>query len=841
MADEPVDVKDPEEEPRGEGPEGAPPAPPSPLFPVSIEDEVRRSFLDYSMSVIVSRALPDVRDGLKPVHRRILYAMNQEGLLSNRSYSKSAGVVGEVLKHYHPHGDSAVYDAMVRMVQDFSLRYPLIDGQGNFGSVDGDPAAAYRYTEARLTPLAEEILRDIDRETVDFVPNFDGSMVEPTVLPTQLPNLLANGSAGIAVGMATNVPPHNLRELVDGLVLEARNPDCTLDDLMAKIPGPDFPTGALICGTNGIREAYATGRGPITVRARAGFEERKGGLRIVVTEIPYLVNKATLLERIAELVREGRIEGITDLRDESNRQGMRIVIELKRDAPEDVILNQLYKQTALQTTFGVNMLALVSGRPQLLSLKEALRHFLDFRRAVVARRAAFDLAQAEARAHLLEGFAIALDHLDEVIAIIRASSDAAAARDQLMTRFGLSERQAQAILDMRLRALTALERQKILDELAEVRAKIAELRELLASDAKILDVVVSELEQIRERFGDDRRTEIAGPLEDFTTEDLIPDEDMVVTLSHGGYIKRNPIHAYRAQRRGGKGVMGMETREEDFVEHLFIASTHAYILFFTNRGRAHWLRVWELPQLGRAAKGKAIVNVLQLAEGERVQALLPVRSFEEQGFVTLCTRQGVIKKTDLQAYSNPRRGGIIAINLEDGDEVISARRTNGQQEVLIATKNGKSIRFGESQVRAMGRTATGVRGISLIEGDAVVGMEILSPGATILTVTERGYGKRTPLEDYRLQNRGGQGIITIRTSERNGAVIGVAQVMDDDEVMLITDGGKVLRCRVSGISTMGRVTQGVTLMDLDPAERLVAIARLAEHDDATVTRGEGGA
>ena len=827
MADEPVDVKDPEEEPRGEGPEGAPPAPPSPLFPVSIEDEVRRSFLDYSMSVIVSRALPDVRDGLKPVHRRILYAMNQEGLLSNRSYSKSAGVVGEVLKHYHPHGDSAVYDAMVRMVQDFSLRYPLIDGQGNFGSVDGDPAAAYRYTEARLTPLAEEILRDIDRETVDFVPNFDGSMVEPTVLPTQLPNLLANGSAGIAVGMATNVPPHNLRELVDGLVLEARNPDCTLDDLMAKIPGPDFPTGALICGTNGIREAYATGRGPITVRARAGFEERKGGLRIVVTEIPYLVNKATLLERIAELVREGRIEGITDLRDESNRQGMRIVIELKRDAPEDVILNQLYKQTALQTTFGVNMLALVSGRPQLLSLKEALRHFLDFRRAVVARRAAFDLAQAEARAHLLEGFAIALDHLDEVIAIIRASSDAAAARDQLMTRFGLSERQAQAILDMRLRALTALERQKILDELAEVRAKIAELRELLASDAKILDVVVSELEQIRERFGDDRRTEIAGPLEDFTTEDLIPDEDMVVTLSHGGYIKRNPIHAYRAQRRGGKGVMGMETREEDFVEHLFIASTHAYILFFTNRGRAHWLRVWELPQLGRAAKGKAIVNVLQLAEGERVQALLPVRSFEEQGFVTLCTRQGVIKKTDLQAYSNPRRGGIIAINLEDGDEVISARRTNGQQEVLIATKNGKSIRFGESQVRAMGRTATGVRGISLIEGDAVVGMEILSPGATILTVTERGYGKRTPLEDYRLQNRGGQGIITIRTSERNGAVIGVAQVMDDDEVMLITDGGKVLRCRVSGISTMGRVTQGVTLMDLDPAERLVAIARLA--------------
>ncbi len=839
MADEPVDVNEPEHEP--EGADQTPPAPPSSLFPVNIEDEVRRSFLDYSMSVIVSRALPDVRDGLKPVHRRILFAMNQEGLLSNRSYSKSAGVVGEVLKHYHPHGDSAVYDAMVRMVQDFSLRYPLIDGQGNFGSVDGDPAAAYPYTEPRLTPLAEEILRDIDRETVDFTPTFDGSMVEPSVLPAQFPNLLANGSAGIAVGMATNVPPHNLRELIDALVMEARDPACTLDDLMTKIKGPDFPTGALICGTDGIREAYATGRGPIPVRARTAFEERKGGQRIVVSEIPYMVNKATLMERIAELVRDGKIEGISDLRDESNRQGMRIVIELKRDAPEDVILNQLYKQTALQTTFGVNMLALVNGRPQLLSLKEALRHFLDFRRAVVARRAAFDLAQAEARAHLLEGFAIALDHLDEVITVIRASDDAASARDQLMTRFSLSERQAQAILDMRLRALTALERQKILDELAEVRAKIDALKELLASDAKILAVVITELETIRERFGDDRRTEIAGPLEDFTTEDLIPDEDMDVTLSHTGYIKRNPIGSYRAQRRGGKGVMGMETREEDFVEHLFVASTHALILFFTNKGRVHWLKVWELPQLGRAAKGKAIVNVLQLAEGERVQALLPVRSFEEQGFVILCTRQGVIKKTDLNAYSNPRRGGIIAINLEEGDEVIAARRTNGQQEVLIASKNGKSVRFIESQVRAMGRTATGVRGISLTEGDAVVGMEILAPGATILTVTERGYGKRTPLEDYRLQNRGGQGVITIRTSERNGSVIGVAQVLDDDEVMLITDGGKVLRCHVSGISTMGRVTQGVTLMDLDEAERLVAIARLADNDDAGPSgRGEGG-
>ncbi|CAG0955304.1 DNA gyrase subunit A [Myxococcaceae bacterium] len=836
MANEPTDTKDPEEEP-GEGTGGGAP-PPSSLFPVNIEDEVRRSFLDYSMSVIVARALPDVRDGLKPVHRRILYAMNQEGLLSTRGYSKCAGVVGEVLKHYHPHGDSAVYDALVRMVQDFSLRYPLIDGQGNFGSIDGDPAAAYRYTEARLAPLAEEILRDIDRETVDFAPNFDGSLTEPSVLPTRVPNLLANGSAGIAVGMATNVPPHNLRELVDALVLEARNPDCTLDDLVEKLPGPDFPTGAMICGTTGIRDAYATGRGPIVVRARAGFEEHKRGTRIVVTEIPYLVNKATLLERIAELVREEKIKGISDLRDESNRQGMRIVIELKKDAPEDVILNQLYKQTALQTTFGVNMLALVNGRPQLLSLKEALRHFLDFRRSVVARRAIFDLAQAEARAHLLEGFAIALDHLDEVIAIIRAAEDAASARDRLMSRFGLSERQAQAILDMRLRALTALERQKIIDELAEVRARIAELEDLLSSDAKILDVVVTELEEIRERFGDDRRTEIAGAVEDFTTEDLIPDEEMVVTLSHSGYIKRNPVATYRAQRRGGKGVTGMETREEDFVEHLFVASTHAHILFFTDKGRVHWIKVHELPLLGRTAKGKALVNLLQLAEGERVQALLPVRSFGEQGFVLLCTRKGVIKKTDLQAYANPRRGGIIAINLEDGDEVIAARRTTGQQEVLIATRSGKSVRFNESQVRPMGRTATGVRGISLVDDDIVVGMEILLPGNTILTATERGYGKRTPLDDYRLQNRGGQGVITIRTSERNGAVVGVAQVRDEDEVMFITDGGKVLRSRVSGISTMGRVTQGVTLMNLDPEERLVAVARIAEHDDASGERSE---
>jgi DNA gyrase subunit A len=808
---------------------------------VNIEDEVRSSFLDYSMSVIISRALPDVRDGLKPVHRRILYAMNQEGLLSTRGYSKSAGVVGEVLKHYHPHGDIPVYDALVRMVQDFSLRYPLVDGQGNFGSIDGDAAAAYRYTEARLHPLAEEMLRDIDRETVDFGPNFDGNVEEPLVLPTRFPNLLANGSTGIAVGMATNIPPHNLRELCDALELEARRPECLLEELLEKLPGPDFPTGAVICGREGIRQAYETGRGHITVRARAGFEESKRGPRIVVAEIPFMVNKAMLLERIAELVREGKVDGVTDLRDESNRQGMRIVIELRRETPGEVVLNQLYKMTPLQTTFAVHMLALVRGRPQLLTLKESLRHFLDFRREVVIRRATYDLVQAEARAHVLEGFEVALERLDEVIALIRAAQDAGAARAQLMERLGLSERQAQAILELRLRALTALERQRVLDELAELRARIEELRVLLASDARILDVVVEELREIRERFGDERRTEIGEPVEGLSTEDLIVEEDMVITVSHRGYVKRNPVTQYRAQRRGGKGVTGMETREEDFVEHLFVASTHAYVLFFTNRGRVHWKKVHELPLLGRAARGKALAGVLQLAEGERVQALLPVRSFSDavEEYVLIGTRRGVVKKTRLEAFSNPRRGGIIAIQLDAEDEVVGARRTQGDQQVLLATRKGKSIRFAESQVRPMGRSAAGVRGIQLVGDDEVVGMEILSPGATILTATVRGYGKRTPLDDYRLQNRGGQGIITIRTSARNGDVVGVAQVLDDDEVMLITSGGKVLRCRVSGISTMGRATQGVRLMELAEGEDVVAIARLAERDEAE--EGSGAA
>jgi DNA gyrase subunit A len=800
--------------------------------PINIEDEVRSSFLAYSMSVIISRALPDVRDGLKPVHRRILYAMNQEGLLPNRRYSKSAGVVGEVLKHYHPHGDSAVYDSMVRMAQDFSLRYPLVDGQGNFGSIDGDPAAAYRYTEARLAYLAQEMLRDIDRETVDFQPNFDGQMLEPIVLPSRLPNLLANGSSGIAVGMATNIPPHNLSELCRAIKHQARNPNCNVDDILAIMPGPDFPTGAQLCGTDGVRSYYQTGRGHLTLRAQADFEETKRGERIVVTEIPYQVNKSALLERMADLVREGRIEGIVDLRDESNREGMRIVVELRRDANRDVILNQLFKMTPLQTTFGVNLLALVNGRPETLPIQHCMTHFLTFRKEVVIRRAIYDLAQAEARAHILEGFEIALDNLDEIIALIRASANANEARGELMTRFVLTERQAQAILEMRLRALTALERDKILNELLALREKIADLKALLASDERILDVVIDEIDEVAEKFGDDRRTELTVAVDGISNEDLIVEEDMVVTLSHLGYIKRNPITQYRAQRRGGKGARGMMTRDEDFVQHLFVASTHAYVLFFTNKGRVHWVKVHALPQLGRAARGKAIVNVLQLAEGEVVQTMLPVRSFGDDDvsghYILLCTRNGLIKKTALNSFANPRKAGIIAINLTDGDELIAVGRTNGDNEIILATRAGKSIRFPEDQVRPMGRSAAGVRGVALNDEDKVVGMEILSPDATILTVTENGYGKRTPLDNYRVQRRGGQGIIAIRTNERNGQVVGIAQVVERDELMLITSGGKVLRCPVNTISTMGRATQGVRVMNLDEGEVIVSVEPVAD-------------
>ncbi len=832
MADEPIPGEP--DNPQGEPPSGS-------IDGINIEDVVRSSFLAYSMSVIISRALPDVRDGLKPVHRRILYAMNQEGLLPSRPHKKSVGVVGEVLKHYHPHGDSAVYEAMVRMAQDFSLRYPLVDGQGNFGSIDGDSAAAYRYTEARLALLAEEMLRDIDRETVDFAANFDGQMEEPVVLPARFPNLLANGSAGIAVGMATNVPPHNLSELSEAMMLEAKNPDCTLDDLLEKMPGPDFPTGAQLCGTDGVRNYFATGRGHLTLRAKAGFEETKRGMRIVVTEIPYQVNKSVLLERMADLVRDGRIQGITDLRDESNREGMRIVVELRRDASEDIVLNQLYKLTPLQTTFAVNLLALVNGRPETLSIKKALRHFIEFRKEVVIRRAIYDLARAEERAHILDGFMVALDNLDEIIALIRASADTATARTQLQERFDLSQRQAQAILEMRLRSLTAMERQKVIDELEQLRAKIADLKDLLESDERILGVVIAELGEVVERFGDERRTEIVEAVDGITNEDLIVEEDMVVTLSHLGYIKRNPLTLYRAQRRGGKGARGMETRSEDFVRHLCVASTHAYLLFFTNRGRLHWLKVHALPQLGRTAKGKAIVNTLQLADGEKVQTMLPVRSFKDIGedeSVVLCTRNGVVKKTTLSAYANPRRGGIIAVGLTEGDELIAAERCDADSSVLIASRSGKAILFGESDIRAMGRSAVGVRGIALGNDDAVVGMKVVAPGTTILTLTANGYGKRTRLEDYRLQRRGGQGIINIKATPRNGPVVGVAQVGAGDQVMLITDAGKMLRCPVEGISVMGRATQGVRVMKLASDEQLVALARLAEGDTEADSEAE---
>ena len=827
MPDEVVD------EQANRGGDGSTPPGASGFEPVSIEDEVRNSFLVYSMSVIINRALPDVRDGLKPVHRRILFAMHDEGLLSNRPFSKSAGVVGEVLKHYHPHGDSAVYDSMVRMAQDFSLRYPLIDGQGNFGSIDGDPPAAYRYTEARLDPLAEEMLRDIDRQTVDFQPNFDDQMEEPTVLPARFPNLLANGSSGIAVGMATNIPPHNLNELSEALIHEARNPDCSFRDLMEKMPGPDFPTGGQICGSSGIRSYYATGRGHLTLRAKAEFEETKrGATRIVISEIPYQVNKSMLIERIADMVREGRVVGITDLRDESSREGMRIVIELRRGAAEEVILNQLYKMTPLQTTFGVNLLALVNGRPQTLSVKQCLRSFLDFRKQVVTRRAIYELAQAEARAHILEGFAVALDHLDEIIALIRASESTAEARDALMQRFDFSERQAQAILDMRLRALTALERRKVQQELDELRAKIADLKDLVASDQRILDVVIEEAEEVAQRFGDDRRSQITEAVEGISSEDLIIEEEMVVTLSRLGYIKRNRVTLYRAQQRGGKGARGMETRQEDFVRQLCVASTHAYLLFFTNLGRVYWLKVHELPQLSRAARGKAVVNVLDLSPGERIRTMLPVRSFEhmENQSLLLVTRQGLAKKTLLSAYANPRRAGIIAIKLNQGDELIGVERCSGDDEVIIATQGGKSIRFAEGQVRPMGRSAAGVHGIRLAQGDGVVGMTIVHPGSTIFTITANGYGKRTPLEAYRRQQRGGRGIITIRTTARNGPVVGMEQVIDSDELMLITNGGKVLRCAASGISVMGRATQGVRVMDLAEDEKIVAAERMAEAD-----------
>ncbi len=815
-------------------------------IPVAIEDEMKRSYMDYAMSVIIGRALPDVRDGLKPAHRRVLFAMRQMGLGSNRAYRKCAKIVGEVIGNYHPHGDASAYDTLVRLAQDFNMRYPLVDGQGNFGSVDGDPPAAYRYTEARLKALAEEMMADLDKDTVDFVPNFDETTEEPTVLPTPTPNLLVNGSAGIAVGMATNIPPHNLREVVEAAIalVEHRSEprDAKFRHVIRAVPGPDFPTGGIVVGRQGIFQAYQTGRGALTIRARASVESNAKGDKqsIVVTEIPYQVNKARLIEKVAELARDKVIEGISDLRDESDREGMRIVIELKRGEVPEVILNNLYKHTPLQSTFGIIMLAIVGGRPRVLPLLDILEHFVDFRREVVRRRTEFELRKAEARAHILEGLKIALDHLDEVIRLIRGSKNPAEARDGLMAGFGLSQVQAQAILDMQLQRLTGLERQKIVDELLELLKTIERLRAILSSEELLLQIVVQELRAVQERFGDERRTEIVEESGEFRIEDLIAEEDMAITVTNTGYIKRTAISSYRKQGRGGKGRIGMRTREEDFVTHLFVASTHAYIMIFSDRGRAYWLRVHEIPDVGPDGRGKAIANLVSMEEGERIAALLAVREFpaeEGQGFIVMGTRHGVIKKTDLSQFRNPRSGGIIAMGIEKGDSVMAIAQTSGADEIFIGTRDGMAIRFVETDVRPMGRTAFGVRGITLRDGDEVVAMEVVRRGGTLLTVTENGYGKRTEIDEYRLQSRGGLGIINIQTSDRNGRVVGVAYVAGGDELMLISQQGKVIRMSTDGIRVIGRATQGVRLIETEENDKVVSIARLEE--DSGEEEGEG--
>ncbi|HEY3305706.1 MAG TPA: DNA gyrase subunit A [Candidatus Binatia bacterium] len=801
--------------------------------PVYIEDEMRQSYMDYAMSVIIGRALPDVRDGLKPVHRRVLYAMYEMSLTHDKRFRKSAGVVGEVLKNYHPHGDVAVYDTIVRLVQAFSMRYPLADGQGNWGSIDPDPPAAMRYTEVRMTQLAEEMLADIEKETVDFAPNYDDTLQEPLVLPTRIPNLLINGSSGIAVGMATNIPPHNLGEVIDALVAMVAKPDIPIKELMQYIPGPDFPTAGFIHGKEAIAQAYHEGKGIIQMRGKAFTEtvKRTGKEQIVITEIPYMVNKGRIIDQIAELVQEKKIEGISDLRDESDRDGMRIVVELKREAVAEVIINQLYKHTALQESFGVNMLAIVEGRPKVLNLKDALKCFIDHRKEVVTRRTAYDLRKAEERLHILEGLKIALDHLDAVIALIRRAQDRKVAKEGLMQNFALSEIQAQAILEMRLQQLTGLERDKVLEEHKETVELIAKLRAILADEKEIYRIIVEELEEIKKSYGDERRTQIIDHTEAISIEDMIVEEDMVVTISHEGYIKRNPAALYRAQRRGGKGKIGATTREEDFVEYLFVASTHSYILFFTTIGKVYWIKVHELPQAGRAARGKPIVNLLHLEPGEKVSAFLSVKEFQEGRYVVFTTKRGLVKKTELMAYANPRASGIRAIALEPNDEVIGVRLTDGNQEIILSTLDGQSIRFKEEQVRATSRDTYGVAGMNLEKDDAIVSMEILSLGANILTVSENGYGKRTPMEEYRLQSRGGKGIITMKTTEKTGRVVGVQQVTDDDQLMLVTNIGKIIRLRVKDIRVIGRNTQGVHLIGLEEGERVVSLARLAEKEE----------
>ena len=804
--------------------------------PVNIEDEMKRSYLDYAMSVIIGRALPDVRDGLKPAHRRVLYAMSQMGLASNRAYRKCAKVIGEVIGNYHPHGDQPAYDTLVRLAQDFNMRKTLVDGQGNFGSVDGDPPAAYRYTEARLEALAESLMEDLDKNTVDFVPNFDETTTEPTVFPATYPNLLVNGSTGIAVGMATNIPPHNLGEVIDGVIWiiehtlmadsAAYSREQKLKELIRLIPGPDFPTGGMIVGKRGIHEAYLTGRGSIQVRARTEFESMKKGDRqqIVVTEIPYQLNKTRLLERIAELVREKTIDGISDLRDESDRDGMRIVIELKRGEVGEVVLNNLFKQTQLQQSFGIITLAIVAGRPKVLSLLEVVEHFIDFRRGVVRRRIEFELRKAEARAHILEGLKIALDHLDAVIKLIRGSKNPAEAKTGLITQFSLTEIQSQAILDMQLQRLTGLERDKILSELATLQALIAKLKNILANQPLLLKIILDELRAVKAKYSDPRRTQLIEEEGELSIEDLITDEDVAVTVTDTGYIKRTPITTYRTQNRGGKGRIGMRTREEDVVNHLFVASTHSYMMIFSDRGRAYWLKVHEIPDVGADGKGKSIANLVQMESGEKLAAMIAVQEFDEQRFIVMGTRKGTIKKTELSAFANPRAGGIIAMGIDEGDAVIDVQMSDGQCEIFIGTKDGKAIRFVEGDVRAMGRTAYGVRGIQLREGDEVVAMQVAKPGGTLLTVTEKGYAKNTLLDEYRVTGRGGLGVKNVEVTDKNGAVVAIAQIHGNEELLVMTEWGKILRTPANEIRTIGRATQGVRLMDLEGEDKIVSVA-----------------
>jgi DNA gyrase subunit A len=801
------------------------------ILPILIEEEMKNSYLDYSMSVIVARALPDVRDGLKPVHRRILYAMNDLGLMPDKAHKKSARIVGEVLGKYHPHGDSAVYDSMVRMVQDFSLRCPLVDGQGNFGSVDGDSPAAMRYTEARLAKIALQTLRDIEKETVDFTTNFDDSLKEPVVLPSVLPTLLVNGASGIAVGMATNIPPHNLGEIVDGLIILIDNPDVEILDLMKVVHGPDFPTAAIIYGTGELSKIYTTGRGRVIIRARANVESVKGRKDfVVISELPYQVNKARLQEKIAQLVQHKKLDGISDVRDESDRDGMRVVIELKRDAQPEVVLNQLYSHTQMQVTFGVNLLALVGGIPKTLNLKQALQHFVDFRHDVVVRRTKFDLNKAEQRAHILEGLKIALDNIDEIITIIRSSKNPPLAKANLISRFKLSEIQAQAILDMRLQRLTGLERKKIEDEYLAVIKLIANLRSILENKDLRMKIIKDELVELKEKYADERRTEIIRDVEEFQFEDLIAEEDMVITISHTGFIKRFPASGYRRQIRGGKGYSGAATNAEDFLEHLFVASTHHYVLFFTNLGRCYWLKVYDIPQSGRASKGRAIVNLLHLSKGERVKAFVTVKEFDDKHSIIFATQKGLVKKTNLKAFSNPRKGGIVAITINDGDRLIEAKMTDGTQEIILASNRGKAVRFNEKDAREMGRNAAGVKGINLAKDDNVIGMVTVLRGASLLVVSEKGYGKRSDIQDYRITRRGGKGVISMKTTDKTGLLISIKCVYENEDLMIITVNGQFIRQSIQGIRSIGRNTQGVRLIRLKENDHIADVARVVEEE-----------